>query len=169
MINPGWMVRTGRLALTPVGWRDLQALTALKADPVVFAQMLGGVRDPAQTAREMAEDVSLWARLGVGMWTVREIGQEALLGLVGIHERPDGRGLGLRFAFVPAARGRGFAREAAGAALRYAHEAAGVARVVAVTKESNFDSRMVLGAIGMRPVEEFLRGGEPMLMFASDR
>ncbi len=155
--------------LAPVGWQDLSALTALKADPAVFAQMLGGVRNPAQSAREMAEDVSFWARTGVGMWTVREIGQETLLGLTGIHERPDGRGLGLRFAFTPASRGRGFAREAAGAALRYAHDSAGIGRVVAVTKESNFDSRMVLGAIGMRPVEEFLRGGEKMLMFASER
>jgi RimJ/RimL family protein N-acetyltransferase len=157
------------LLLTPVGWRDLPALTSLKSDPAVFAQMLGGVRDPAQTAREMAEDISFWAAHGVGMWTVREIGQEVMLGLTGIHERPDGRGMGLRFAFVPAARGRGFAREAAGAALRYAHETAGVKRVVAVTKESNFDSRTVLGSIGLRPVEQFVRAGEPMLLFASER
>ena len=169
MINPTWTVRTGRLFLQPVGWQDLEALAALKADPAVFAQMLGGVRNPAQTAADMAEDVSFWARHGVGMWTVRPIGQQTLLGLTGIHERPDGRGMGLRFAFLPAARGRGYAREAAGAGLRYAHDTAGLARVVAVTKESNFDSRTVLGSIGMRPVESFMRASEPMMLFASER
>ncbi len=168
-MNPAWVVRTGRLLLRPVGWRDLAEVAVLKADPGVFAQMLGGVRTPAHTAFELAEDVAFWGRHGVGMWTVREHGSEALLGLTGIHERPDGRGFGLRFAFSRESRGRGYAREAAGAALRFAHDEAALGRVVAVTKEDNFDSRVVLGAIGMRPVEQFMRGGSAMLMFASDR
>ena len=75
--------------------------------------------------------------------------------MTGVHERPDGRGFGLRFALRPQARGHGFAREAAGAALRFAHEQAGLARVVAVARETNFDSRTVLGAIGMRPADKF--------------
>lgn len=169
MANPAWTVRTGRLLLRPVGWQDRDALVALKADPVVFAQMLGGVRNASQSDRELADEMAFWARRGVGMWTVRTAEGAPMLGLTGIHERPDGRGLGLRFAFLPTARGHGYAREAAGAALRYAHDTAGIARVVAVTKETNFDSRTVLGAIGMRPVEEFVRGGEAMLMFASER
>lgn len=161
------MVRTGRLTLLPVGYADLPALVALKSDPVVYAQMLGGVRGPVQTAFELAEDVAFWGRHGVGMWTVRERGGETVLGLTGIHERPDGRGMGLRFALTPEARGHGYAREAAGAALRFAHECARLHRVVAVTRETNFESRTVLGGIGMRPTETFERAGETMLVFES--
>ena len=153
--------------LTPVGWQDREALRALKADPGSFALMLGGVRTVAQADAELAEDVRFWGARGVGMWTVRVPGEERLLGITGLHDRPDGLGTALRFAFWPEVRGRGLAREAAGAALRFAHDRAGLARVVAVARESNTASRLVLGAIGMRECGEFERGGERVLVYES--
>ncbi|HYZ61146.1 MAG TPA: GNAT family N-acetyltransferase [Acetobacteraceae bacterium] len=164
-MNPPWAIRTGRLDLTPVGWQDMPDLCALKGDPLVYAAMLGGVRGPVQVAAELAEDTAFWARHGVGMWMVRENG--AAIGLTGLHERPDGRGIGLRFALRPETRGRGLAREAAGAALRFAHDRARLGRVVAVARESNVASRTVLGAIGMRECDAFLRDGERMLVYES--
>ena len=160
-------LRTGRLLLSPVGWADMPDLLRLKADPLVYAQMLGGVRGPAQVARDLAEETSFWARHGVGLWVVRPAEGGPTIGLTGLHDRPDGRGMALRFAFTPASRGRGLAREAAGAALRFAHHQAGLRRVVAVAREANIGSRTVLGAIGMRPCEHFVRGGEPMVVFES--
>jgi RimJ/RimL family protein N-acetyltransferase len=168
-LNPAWIVRSGRLLLAPVAWTDLPELQALKADPRVFAQMLGGVRGPVQTVAELAEELAFWGAHGVGIWTVREVGKEALLGLTGLHARPDGRGLALRFAFRPEARGRGLAAEAAGAALRFAHERARLDRVVAAARESNFSSRQVLGAIGMVPCERFVQNGHAMLLYESRR
>jgi len=176
-LSPAWAIRTGRLMLTPVGWRDLPDLRALKGDPGVYAQMLGGVRSPAQVAAELAEDAAFWARRGVGMWIVREndvaendgAENDGAIGLTGLHTRPDGRGDALRFAFRPAARGRGMAREAAGAALRFAHERAGLNRVVAVAREANLGSRTVLGAIGMRECQRFERDGEPLVVYESLR
>ncbi len=165
-MDNGWVVQTGRLVLRPVGWGDIAELIALKADPRVFAMMLGGVRSPQQTQEELAADIGLWARRGVGMWSVREGG--AFIGLVGIMERPDGRGLALRFALKAEARGRGLAREAASAALRFAHDH-GVARVIAVARADNFSSRMVLGSIGMREAETFLRDGHEMMVYESWR
>ena len=163
---PSRVLHTGRLVLTPVGWGDLPALRRLKEDPLVFGQMLGGVRHAAQVISELAEDLAFWSSTGTGMWSVREAGQ--IIGLVGIHQRPDGRGEGLRFAFTTASRGRGLAREAAAAALRHAHDQAGLPRVVAVTRETNIGSRTVLGSIGMRPTESFQRDGERMLLFESN-
>ena len=164
-MNHLWTVRTARLVLRPVGWADLAALTALKGDPAVFAQMLGGVRSPLQVQAELEEDLRFWTAHGAGIWTVRE--GDAFEGITGLHRRPDGRGVGLRFAFWPQARGRGLAREAAGAALRYAHDRAGLSRVVAVTRDGNFASRTVLGAIGMRECDAFERDGHRMLMYES--
>lgn len=159
------LVRTARLVLRPVGAGDLAELCRLKADPEVFGQMLGGVRSPWQVQQDLAADISVWARFGCGMFSVFEDG--AFQGMAGVHERPDGRGLGLRFAVWPEARGRGVAREAAGAALRHAHDVARVPRVVAVAREDNFGSRMVLGAIGMRPCDVFLRDGHIMIVHES--
>jgi RimJ/RimL family protein N-acetyltransferase len=169
MRQSAWSLGTGRLLMTPVAFSDLPAIAALKADPRVYGMMLGGVRTRAEAAADLAEDMRCWGRLGVGMWTVRARGTGRFLGLVGFHERPDGRGIGLRFALEPGAQGQGYAPEAAGAALRFAHDRAGIARVVAVARETNFGSRQVLGAIGMREAEAFQRDGHRMLVFESVR
>ena len=144
---------------------DLPALIALKADPRVFAQMLGGVRSPWQTVAELASDIADWAQLNTGMFAIYEGAR--FQGMTGIQDRPDGRGLALRFAVWPEARGRGVAREAASAALRHAHDRAGVARIIAVARASNFGSRMVLGSIGMVECDAFLRDGHVMLVYES--
>jgi RimJ/RimL family protein N-acetyltransferase len=168
-MNPSWTLRTGRLRLQPVGWADLADLVALKGDPLVYAVMLGGLRTPGRVADELAEDLAFWGGHGVGMWTVRHLAGGPLLGLTGLHERPDGLGIALRFAFRPEARGRGLGREAASAALRFAHDVAGLQRVVAVARESNFASRLVLGGIGMVECGSVTRDGHPLLIFESRR
>lgn len=165
-MNPLWHIRTGRLHLSPVGWADLPDLQRLKGDPATYAQMLGGVRNAAQVAEELAADTQYWAARGVGMWIARPAAGGPAFGMTGIHDRPDGRNPALRFAFTPASRGSGYAREAAGAALRFAHDA-GLTRVFAVAKDSNIASRTVLGAIGMRTCDAFLRGGEPVTVYES--
>jgi RimJ/RimL family protein N-acetyltransferase len=158
------VITTARLTLRPVDWRDLPDLTALKSDPGVFAVMLGGVRTPAQTQADLATDLATWGKHGVGIWTVRDAAA-AFAGIAGIMDRPDGRGLSLRFAIRPELRGKGIAREAAAAALRDALDRAGLPRVIAVTRASNTASRTVLGSIGMRECEAFARDGYPMLTY----
>ncbi len=159
------MIRTARLVLRPISAANLPGLIALKADPLVFGQMLGGVRSPWQVVSELADDVAAWARLNTGMFAICE--GPTFQGITGVHERPDGRGLALRFAVWPEARGRGLAREAASAALRHAHDHAGIGRIIAVARADNFGSRMVLGSIGMTECDAFLRDGHVMLVYES--
>jgi RimJ/RimL family protein N-acetyltransferase len=131
----------------------------------VFAVMLGGVRNPAEVAEDLAQDVMNWGRYGFGMWAIREAGRFA--GITGLEHRPDGRGVALRFAVSHEAQGRGLAREAAFAALRFGHDRVGLRRIVAVARESNFGSRMVLGGIGMRDVARFEQRGYTMILYES--
>jgi RimJ/RimL family protein N-acetyltransferase len=166
-MNPTWVLRTGRLVLTPVGGRDLADLQAFKADPQVFAVMLGGVRSAVDTAEELARDVIAWGANGYGIWAVREAQGQRFVGVTGLEPRPDGRGVALRFALSPDAQGRGLAREAAGAALRFGHDQAGLRRIVAVARESNVGSRIVLGSIGMIACDSFIQNGYRMAMFES--
>ena len=160
---------TGRLMLRPVAGSDLADLIALKADPRVFAVMLGGVRLPQQTMAELAEDIAFWAREGVGMWSARRRTDGRFVGIAGIMARRDGLSPALRFALWPEARGQGLAREAAGAVLRFGHEEAGLPLIVAVARAENFASRMVLGGIGMRLAESLTRDGYEMLVYRSER
>jgi RimJ/RimL family protein N-acetyltransferase len=172
-MSPRWNLRTARLQLSPVGWADLPDLIAIKGDPRVFAVMLGGVRTPAQTQDELAHDVIAWGAQGFGIWSIREADGgrtypgTGFVGITGLERRPDGRGVALRFALWPEAQGRGLAREAAGAALRFGHDEAGLTRIVAVARASNFASRMVLGGIGMTACESFIQSGWPMVLYES--
>lgn len=166
-MNSAWVLRTARLTLTPVGGGDLVELRAFKADPAVFAVMLGGVRDFAQTAEDLAQDVVAWGQYGFGIWAIREAGR--FVGITGLAHRSDGRGVALRFALWPEAQGHGLAREAAFAALRFGHERAGLPRIVAVARESNFGSRIVLGGIGMHEADTFVQHGYPMILYESLR
>jgi RimJ/RimL family protein N-acetyltransferase len=164
-MSVAWVLRTARLNLTPVGGRDLPDLRAFKADPSVFAVMLGGVRTYAQTHEDLAQDVMNWGRYGFGIWAIREAGR--FVGITGLEHRPDGRGVALRFAVSEEAQGRGLGREAAYAALRFGHDRAGLPRIVAVAREANFGSRMVLGSIGMRVAETFEQRGYTMILYES--
>jgi RimJ/RimL family protein N-acetyltransferase len=168
-MSPFWTVRTARLLLTPVGGADLPDLIRLKADVRVFAIMLGGVRTPARVVAELAEDIACWGAHGWGIWSIRSLADGGLVGITGFMHRPDGRGVALRFALWPEAQGQGLAREAAGAALRYGHGQAGLDRIVAVARASNFASRTVLGGIGMTEAATFQQGGHPMVLFESRR
>jgi RimJ/RimL family protein N-acetyltransferase len=164
-MNPIWVLRTGRLLLTPVGGGDLKDLRALKSNPAVYAVMLGGVRDYAQIAEDLARDVAGWGQNGFGMWAIREA--DRFVGITGLEYRADGRGVALRFALWPEAQGRGLAREAAYAALRFGHERAGLPRIIAVARDTNFGSRTVLGGIGMREADSFQQGGYTMILYES--
>ena len=88
----------------------------------------------------------------------RAAGQR-FVGITGLEHRPDGRGVALRFALWPEAQGRGLAREAAGAALRFGHDQAGTATHRRGGAENNFASRTVLGGIGMTECASFMQQG----------
>ena len=126
-------------------------------------------RRPRRSA-ELEADIFAWGR--AWLWHV-----------VGPRDRPTGTPLSASRACWSAwmgaasrcgshccrsARAAAYASEAAAAVLRFAHERAGLARVVAVARLANIGSRTVLGAIGMREVEHFVRDGEEMVMFASE-
>ena len=168
-MNPTWILRTGRLLLTPVGGADLPDLRAIKSDPLVFAVMLGGVRGPTEVAEELARDVIAWGANGFGIWAVRETLGKRFVGITGLERRPDGRGVALRFALEQDAQGRGLAREAAAGALRFGHDNAGLTRIVAVARASNVGSRVILGSIGMTECDRFGQNGYRMVMFESLR
>ncbi len=157
---------TGRLSLLPPGREHLPDLIRLKADERVFGFMLHGTRSPERTKEELEDDMEFWLVRGYGTWSVFERATGEFLGIAGLMERPDGRGVALRFALWPECRGKGYAREAAAAALEFGHRA-GLKRIIAVARESNMASRGVLSDIGMREAGEFRHQGHRMVLFES--
>ncbi len=157
-------IATERLSLLPPGPEHLPDLIRLKSDEHVFGLMLHGVRTPERTREELEDDIEFWRVRGYGVWSVFEHGTGAFLGLAGLMERPDGRGVALRFALWPECRGQGFAREAAAAALAFGFRA-GLPRIIAVAWVENLASRLVLRDIGMAECDAFLHRGRRMLVY----
>ncbi len=168
ILNAPRTLTTPRLSLLPPGPEHLPELIRLKGDERAFGLMLHGVRSPERTREELEDDMDFWLVRGYGTWSVFERATGDFLGICGLMERPDGRGVALRFALWPECRGKGFAREAAAAALEFGHRA-GLTRIIGVARETNLASRAVLSDIGMRECGEFRHQGHRMLVFESVR
>ena len=162
------ITRTPRLTLIPPGKENLPDLIRLKADPRVFELMLHGIRSEERTREELEDDIDFWAVRGYGIWCVFRTETGDFLGIAGLMERPDGRGVALRFALWPECRGQGYAREAAKAGLEFGHRT-GLERIIAVAWVENRASRMVLQDIGMRECDAFENRGRRMLVYESIR
>ena len=160
------IIRTERLTLLPVGLENLADLIRLKRDPAVFSTMLHGPRAPERTLEELEDDIDFWEVRGYGTWCIFRTQDGAFLGISGLMERPDGRGVALRYALWPEARGHGYAREAARAALAFGHRA-GLKRIIAVARETNTASVAVLETLGLTYSSDFNNHGHRMLVFES--
>ncbi|TCZ57932.1 N-acetyltransferase [Roseicella aquatilis] len=165
---PGRLVRTERLTLVPPGKENLPDLIRLKADPRVFELMLHGTRSEERTREELEDDIEFWQVRGYGTWCVYLTATGEFLGIAGLMERPDGRGVALRFALWPECRGKGYAREAARAGLEFGHRV-GLARIIAVAWVENVASRSVLRDIGMVECDSFTYRGRQMVVHESIR
>ena len=161
-------ITTQRLSLLPPSPEQLPELIRLKGDERVFGWMLHGVRSAQRVREELEDDTDFWQVRGYGTGSVflRESGE--FLGIAGLMERPDGRGVALRYALWPECRGQGYAREAARAALDFGH-AAGVSRIIGIARAENTASRAVLTDIGMREAEHYTYQGHPMVLHESLR
>jgi RimJ/RimL family protein N-acetyltransferase len=148
---------TDRLVLRELTLDDAAFIHALLNDPdwVRFI----GQRDAAtvEAARAYIERayLPLYATEGLGLWAVLRRGETEPLGVCSLLKRDSLDSPDLGFAFLPAGRGHGYAREVAAACLAHALGTLGHARVVAICSPDNAASRRVLEDVGMhfeRPV-----------------
>ena len=135
---------TDRLILTPSEPTDLDDFTALNADPAVVGPIGTVVQTREQSWHRLLRYVGHWHALGYGNWTVRDRAG-AFLGSVGLMDSrrdsvPSFEGaVEAGWAFMPAAHGRGYAREACAAMLAWA-DARGIARTVCIIAPDNASS-----------------------------
>jgi RimJ/RimL family protein N-acetyltransferase len=145
-------LRTERLLLR--GWRDadLEPFAALNADPEVMAHF-PATQSRAASDRLVEASIEGWNEHGFGLWALERLGDGQFLGFTGLS-RPS-----FEAHFTPAvevgwrlardAWGRGYATEAAEAALRFGFETVGLAEIVSFTVPANVRSRAVMERLGM--------------------
>jgi len=153
------VLRTERLVLR--GWRadDLESFAELNADPRVMEHFPGTIdrTDSDAFVRERIEPH--FAERGFGLWAVEVPEVASFIGFVGLQAPSFDAWftpcveVGWRLA--AAHWGKGYATEAARAAVAFGFERAGLHEIVSFTVPANVRSIAVMERLGMRPDGEF--------------
>ena len=157
-------LRTERLLLRAPRAADADALAAMSADPRVMRHF------PKTLEREesdaLLERIVKLAEGDTGLWAVEELDASSeplpFLGFVGLKPIgfeppfPDATPASLELAWrlAHAAQGRGFATEAARAAVRYAFDELAIPELLSFTVPANRPSWRVMEKLGMRRAPE---------------
>ena len=145
-------LQTARLAIRPFSEDDGAFIVELVND----ADWLRFIGDKnvhsLDDARRYLRDgpLATQALRGHSLCCVERASDGAALGMCGLIKRESLDDVDLGFAFLPAARGQGYAREAAAATLAHGLDTLGLRRIVAITDPGNAASARVLEAVGMR-------------------
>jgi len=143
-------------------WRDgdREPFAAMNADPRVM-EHFPAVLTPQETDAMIARIDEHFQRHGFGLWAVEVIGGPSFIGFVGLsvprfeaHFTPCVE-IGWRLAADYW--GRGYATEAARAAVAFGFESLGLAEIFSFTATQNIRSRQVMQRLGMThdPAEDF--------------
>lgn len=163
-------LNTRRLFLRPFQPADVEPYAAMCADPEVMRYVGGrGVLGPDDAWRQLAMLAGHWQLRGFGMWAVEERATGAFLGRVGLHY-PEGwpdREVG--WALARAHWGRGFAFEAASAAVEHAFTTLGWRRLVSLIDPANTPSIRLATRLGERYEREITIRGHTVALYALDR
>ena len=141
-------VRTERLLLRRLAWADREAYAAFRFHPEVARWLSPADRDPlAASEATIARFQSSWSTRGYAPWGVFCGGK--LIGQCGLNFVPEFEETEVLWALHPDAWGKGYATEAARAALTFGFETIGLALIFAVTKPENFASQAVMKRLGL--------------------
>ena len=137
--------------MRPITREDMPVMMRFRADPEV-SRYLGGVAmsTPEAVAKRLEFYLDCHRQHGFGMCAILRKPDDEMIGWSGIQPLEDSGQIEVGYGFDRPHWGKGYATEVANAWLRYAFEAAGLARVVAVAAPENTASRRVMEKLGMR-------------------
>lgn len=151
---------SARLTLRLPAEDDWRALHAYYGDADSVRYTVGTPLTEAQTWRTLAGVIGHWAWRGYGPYSLVERAGGAVLGLAGLWFPNDWPEPEIKWALVPAARGIGYAAEAARAVRAMAREQLPGLRLISLIAVGNEASVRVAQAAGARLEAEIdFRGG----------
>jgi len=157
---------TDRLLLRGFAPEDFEPYAEMMANPDVIRHLGDGrPLSRADAWRQMAMFVGHWVLRGFGLWAVEERATGRFIGRIGCHEPEGFPAFEIAYTLAPAAWGKGYAREGAGAALRYAREVLKRTTITSIIRPANVASIRVaqsLGAVAGETVEFY---GAPSVLY----
>lgn len=145
-------IRTGRLLLRPWLDEDFQSFAALNGDSRVM-EFFPAVLDRDQSNALTKEIQRRIDEQGWGFWAVEIPGEARFIGFTGLNklgkDLPFAPGVEIGWRLARDFWGKGYASEAAQAALQTGFRELGLQEIVAFTAIQNLRSRAVMSRIGM--------------------
>lgn len=167
------IIESARLSLREIRAEDAPFILEVLTDPDFIANVGDrGVHDLAAARRYVSDHLlASYRSHGFGLYMVELRAGAAPLGICGLLRRPVHPDIEIGFAFVPRARGQGYALEAARATLQFARDTLGLDRIVALTAPHNRPSIKVLERLGFDSVRKvrFARESPEWLLLAWSR
>lgn len=145
-------LRTDRLILRPWDNEDFAPFAAMSADPKVMEHF------PSTLDRAASDNVASILKsdleiMGYGFWAIEVPGEASFIGFAGIRpvtfEAHFVPAVEIGWRLAPAHWGKGYATEAARAALAHGFGALGLGEIVSFTTTTNLRSQAVMQRIGM--------------------
>lgn len=147
-------LRTRRLVLRPVTTQDHADLLAHWTAPDVRQFLFdGAVLSPADVTGAIEDSARTFAEAGYGLWLIHEREGAGLVGTAGLRPLDD-LGPEVIYSLAPAARGKGYATEAARAVMVHALGPLELPAVLAEIDEGNAASLKVIERLGMTQFEQ---------------
>jgi RimJ/RimL family protein N-acetyltransferase len=166
-------IESARLMGVPMGERHYADLRVLHGDLRVMATLsIDGAAMPEERSHHLLElSEHHWRKHRFGLWAFREKTSGEFAGYCGIkwtfvEETPV---VELAYAFRPETWRRGFASEAAIAALEYGFETVGLDEIFAFTLVTNAQSRRVMEKCGFTYQRDFTHVGTPHALYRQSR
>jgi len=169
------VVTTARLRLRPHTPADIDAATAMWADPAVTRFTGNRAFSREESWARLLRFTGNWAWFGYGFWAVEEVETGAYIGQLGMAEftRATVPTLALvpevGWSFVAAAHGRGFASEGVRAALAWADANVAADRTMCLIDPGNAVSIRVARRCGFGEISSVVYKGSRSLRFERPR
>jgi len=165
------VLETQRLRLRGHRLDDFAACAAMWADPAVSRQLGHKPFTEEESWTRLLRYVGHWTLMGYGYWVVEEKGSGSFVGEVGfadykrdmqspVKQLPE-----IGWVLASGAHGKGYATEAATAAIAWGEEHFSPARTTCIISPDNPRSIRVAEKCGYRNLEHTLYKGKPILVF----
>src|SRR5262245_47898772 len=164
-------IEADRLVLRGYRIEDFPPMAAAWADPEVVRYISGRPSPEEESWARFLRNIALWPMLGYGYWAATEKATGRYVGDVGFADfkrdiEPSLKGVPeIGWVLARESHGRGYATEAAQAALRWLESALGPQRTVCIINDDNLASVRVAEKCGYREFARTAYKGSNVVMF----
>lgn len=163
-------IQTANLALRPLQAADAEVLYRIYQVDGVLQYFPSTTPPPLEKVeRFVAGQEKHWAQYGYGNWGILPQGADEIIGWAGLQFLPETNETEVGYLLNRPFWGRGYATQAAQAALDFGFEHFNFAQVIGLTHPENIASQRVLEKCGLRFIERKVYWGLEMKRFAKMR